>query len=223
VIPDDARIEPFVTIYAGVQLGAGVSLEQGAILGRPQRIHSRSRTPRQPEGAPTVIGDGCHIGSATVVVAGARMGTNAHLGDHALLRETAVVGEDAMVGRGAVLSHDTVAGDRTSIQNNVLVGPWTTIEEDVLVSPYVTFVGDPTMGRRARDAVSAGIVVRRACRIGTAAIVFQGVEVGEESVIGAGAMVRADVPPRTVVVGAPARPLRAVADDELLETWRREA
>ena len=38
--------------------------------------------------------------------------------------------------------------------------------------------------------------------------------------IGAAALVRADVPSRTVVVGSPARPLRDVADSELLEAWR---
>jgi UDP-2-acetamido-3-amino-2,3-dideoxy-glucuronate N-acetyltransferase len=104
----------------------------------------------------------------------------------------------------------------------VVVGPWTDIDEDMLVAPGVTFIGDPTMGRRSADAVSRGIVIRRASRIGTAAIVFQDVEVGEEAVIDAGAMVRSDVPPRTVVVGAPARPLRAVGEDELLETWRED-
>jgi UDP-2-acetamido-3-amino-2,3-dideoxy-glucuronate N-acetyltransferase len=84
----------------------------------------------------------------------------------------------------------------------------------------VTFLGDPTMGRRAADAVSGGIVIRRASRIGTAAIIFQDVEVGEEAVIGAAALVRADVPPRTVVVGSPARRLREVTEGELLDQWR---
>ena len=41
--------------------------------------------------------------------------------------------------------------------------------------------------------------------------------------VGAAAMVRADVPPRTVVAGTPARPLRAVRDDELLESWTKQA
>ena len=59
----------------------------------------------------------------------------------------------------------------------------------MLVAPRVTFIGDPTMGRRDADAVSPGILVRRAVRIGTAAIVFQDVEVGEEAVIGAAALV----------------------------------
>ena len=45
------------------------------------------------------------------------------------------------------------------------------------------------------------------------------VEIGEEAVVGAAALVRADVPARTVVAGVPARVLREVRDDELLEAW----
>jgi UDP-2-acetamido-3-amino-2,3-dideoxy-glucuronate N-acetyltransferase len=220
VVPDDAQIAPYVTIYSGVRLGSGVALEQGAIVGRPQQIDSGSRSPRRAAGETTEIGDGCRVGSNSVVCAGAHLGPGTYLGDHVLIRETAALGEAVMIGRGAVVSHSTRIGDRTRIQNYTLVGPWTFIEEDVLVSPRVTFLGDPTMGRRAPDAVPKGIAVRRACRIGTAAIISQDVELGEEAVIGAAALVRADVPPRTVVVGAPARPLRDVADDELLEAWR---
>jgi UDP-2-acetamido-3-amino-2,3-dideoxy-glucuronate N-acetyltransferase len=219
-VPDDAELAPYVTIYSGVRLGAGVTLEQGAIVGRPQQIDAGSRAPRRTPGETTEIGDGCRVGSNSVVVAGAHVGCGTYLGDHVLIRETAVLGEAVMIGRGTVISHSTQVGDRTRIQNNTLVGPWTFLEEDVLVSPRVTFLGDPTMGRRAADAVSRGIVARRACRVGTAAIIFQGVEIGEEAVIGAAALVRTDVPPRTVVVGAPARPLRDVAEDELLEAWR---
>ena len=42
------------------------------------------------------------------------------------------------------------------------------------------------------------------------------VEIGEEAFVGAGAVVTRNVPPRTVVVGNPARELRPVPDDELL-------
>ena len=37
-------------VYGGVELGAGVALEQGAIIGRPQQIDARSRAPRRPLG-----------------------------------------------------------------------------------------------------------------------------------------------------------------------------
>jgi acetyltransferase-like isoleucine patch superfamily enzyme len=133
------------------------------------------------------------------------------------------VAEDAMIGRGTSVTHGVLIGARTRIQNNTLIGPSTVIEEDVLVSPRVTFVGDPTMGRRLAEPAPVGILVRRAGRIGTGAILFPPLEIGEEAVVGAAAMVRADVPARTVVAGTPARPLRPVRDDELLESWSRPA
>jgi acetyltransferase-like isoleucine patch superfamily enzyme len=59
--------------------------------------------------------------------------------------------------------------------------------------------------------------VRRGARIGGAAILLPGVEIGEDAFVGAGAIVLHDVPPRTVVVGQPARVLREVAPEELLD------
>lgn len=220
-IPADAEIAPHVTIYSGVELGSGIAIEQGAILGRPQQIDARSRSPRRPADEATIIGAGCRVGSGTIVTAGARIGAGSYLGDQVLIRETAAIGEEVLIGRTSTVSHGTEIGDRTRVQNLVLIGPWTTIEEDVLVSPRVTFIGDPTMGRRPPGATSGGIVVRRATRIGTGSIIFPPAEVGEEAVIGAASMVRGDVPARTVVAGAPARPVRPVRDDELLEAWHQ--
>ena len=218
-IPGDTRIAPHVTIYAGVSLGRNVSIEQGAVVGRPQQIDARSRSPLRVPDAATSIGDGVRVGSGTVVVAGARIGDRTYLSDLVLVRETAVVGVEVMVGRGTSVSRDVVVGNRTRIQNDCLVGPWTTIAEDVMVSPKVTFVGDPTMGRRNEAAESGGILVGRASRLGTGAIIMPPVVIGEEAVIAASALVRADVPPRTIVAGTPARHLRDVRDDELLERW----
>ena len=65
-----------------------------------------------------------------------------------------------------------------------------------------------------------GAVLRRACRIGGSAVLTPGVEVGEEAFVAAGALVTRDVAPRTVVMGVPARAVREVADDDLLERWR---
>jgi acetyltransferase-like isoleucine patch superfamily enzyme len=47
-------------------------------------------------------------------------------------------------------------------------------------------------------------------------VLLPGIEVGEEAFVGAGAVVTKDVPPKTVVVGNPARQIREVPEDELL-------
>ena len=223
VIHDDAEIAPHVTIYAGVELGPRVSLQQGAIIGRPQQVHARSRAPARAGHQVTVIGEDARVGSNAVVVAGARIGARVYLSDQVLIREGATVAEDAMIGRGTGVAYGTVIGARTRIQHFTLIAPSTVIEEDVLVGPRVTFVGDPTMGRRPAETAPPGILVRRASRIGTSAILFPPLEIGEEAVVGAAAMVRSDVPARTVVAGTPARPLRDVRGDELLEHWSRLA
>jgi UDP-2-acetamido-3-amino-2,3-dideoxy-glucuronate N-acetyltransferase len=220
VIPDDARVAPHVTIYAGVELGRSVSIEQGSVLGRPQQIDALSRTPVYPAGERTFIGDGCRIGSNSLIVAGARIETGAYIGDLVSIREGDVVGERAMIGRGVSAGHGIAVGARTRLLNFSVLGPGTVIEEDVVVSPNVTFIGEATMGRQDRDVPTGRIVVRRASRIGTGAIIFPGVEIGTEAVVGAAAIVREDVPERTVVAGSPARRLRDVRNDELLEAWR---
>jgi acetyltransferase-like isoleucine patch superfamily enzyme len=63
-------------------------------------------------------------------------------------------------------------------------------------------------------------LLRRACRVGGGAVLVPGVEIGEEAFVGAGAVVTRDVPSRSLVVGSPARELRRVGDEELLERWR---
>jgi UDP-2-acetamido-3-amino-2,3-dideoxy-glucuronate N-acetyltransferase len=84
----------------------------------------------------------------------------------------------------------------------------------------VILTNDDTMGRHEAGVPPDGPTLRSACRIGGGAVILPGVEIGEEAVVGAGAVVLENVPARKVVVGVPARELRDVGDDELLERWR---
>jgi acetyltransferase-like isoleucine patch superfamily enzyme len=64
------------------------------------------------------------------------------------------------------------------------------------------------------------VVIRRAARVGGAAVLLPGVEIGEESFVAAGAVVAQDVPPRAVVMGLPAKQAREVPHGDLLEQRR---
>jgi UDP-2-acetamido-3-amino-2,3-dideoxy-glucuronate N-acetyltransferase len=76
---------------------------------------------------------------------------------------------------------------------------------------------DNLMGLRRGKKELRGPRIRRGARVGGGAVLLPGVEIGEQAVVGAGAVVTKDVPARQVVVGNPARYLRDVRDDELLE------
>jgi acetyltransferase-like isoleucine patch superfamily enzyme len=63
------------------------------------------------------------------------------------------------------------------------------------------------------------IVIRDNCFIGNNAILLPGVEVGPDSAVGAGSVVTKTVPPRTIVAGNPARPIKTL--DEYIEGYRQ--
>jgi acetyltransferase-like isoleucine patch superfamily enzyme len=106
------------------------------------------------------------------------------------------------------------------VQTDVYLTQGSVVEDDVFVGPGACTTNDDTMSRHDSSYELRGATLRRACRIGGAAVLVPGVEIGEEAFVGAGAVVTRDVPPRTLVVGSPARELRRIADEELLERWR---
>jgi acetyltransferase-like isoleucine patch superfamily enzyme len=105
------------------------------------------------------------------------------------------------------------------IQSQAYVTAYTVIEDDVFFGPCAMTTNDHTMGRHPKRTALSGATLRRACRIGGGAVLVPGVEIGEEAFVAAGAVVTADVPPRKVVMGVPARLVRDVPDEDLLERW----
>jgi acetyltransferase-like isoleucine patch superfamily enzyme len=85
------------------------------------------------------------------------------------------------------------------------------IGDDVMIGPRVSLLtaGHPLdPGRRRRQIVAAPIVIGRNVWLGAGATVLQGVTVGADAVVAAGAVVTRDVPGRTLVAGVPGRVVR---------------
>jgi acetyltransferase-like isoleucine patch superfamily enzyme len=155
-----------------------------------------------------------------VLLAGARVAQGATVYEQAFVRERALVGAASVVGRGTTIDNDVRVGARARIQTNVYVTAYAVVEDDVFLGPGVTMTNDSTMSRHAPEDPLLGPVLRRACRVGGGVTLCPGVEVGEEAFVAAGAVVTSDVPARGVVMGVPARVVREVADEDLLERWR---
>lgn len=166
------------------------------------------------------IGEGALIGGHVVIHSGVRIGAGARVGDHAQIREGALIGAGSTVGSYVSVDPGVVIGERVSVQTRCYVTGGTVIEDDVFVGPGVTLTNDNTMNRHGPEFEFEGPLLRRACRVGGGATLCPGVEIGEEAFVAAGAVVTADVPPRTVVMGVPARAVREVPEADLLQRWR---
>ena len=212
-----AEVHPTATVYPGTVLGEGVRVLENAVVGKQPTLSSRSTTRREPL-PPTEIGEDTVVSTGAIVFAGSRVGARVVLGDQSCVRERVTIGDDVVLGRGSLVENDTTIGAMTKIQAEVYITAYSTLEEHVFVAPCVVTTNDNFMGRTdRRHERMKGPTIRRGARVGGGAILCPGVEIGEEAFVGAGAVVTKDVPPRVVVVGSPARVLRDVPEDELLE------
>jgi len=210
------RISKTAAIYPGTKLGADVEIGDYAVLGKQPVLGPRSTAARE-ELPHLIVGDGVRILSHAVVFAGTRLGAGVIVGDQACVRERCELAEEVVIGRGAFVENDVSVGERTKVQANAYLTAYSTLEEDVFIAPCVVTANDNFMGRtERRHELRQGPTIRRGARIGAAAVLLPGIEIGEEAFVGAGAVVLHDVPARAVVVGNPARRIRDVADDELL-------
>jgi acetyltransferase-like isoleucine patch superfamily enzyme len=203
-------------VYPGTVLGEGCKILDYAVVGKQPTLGPRSTTKRE-ELPPVELGPGTIVSTGAIVFAGSHLGARVIVGDQACVRERCDVGDDVVIGRGTLVENDTTIGVLTKIQADAYITAHSTLEDNVFIAPRVITSNDNFMGRtEKRRERMKGAVVRRGARVGGAAILLPGVEIGEDAFVGAGAIVLHDVPARTVVVGQPARVLREVAPEELL-------
>jgi len=212
-----AEVDPSAIVYPGTVLGEGVKVLEHAVVGKQPTLSPRSTAKREPL-SPTVIGAGTIVSTGAIVFAGSAIGERVILGDQSCVRERVTIGDDVVVGRGSLVENDTTIGAMTKIQADAYITAYSTLEEHVFIAPCVVTTNDNWMGRtEKRFGNIKGPTIRRGARIGGGAIICPAIEIGEDAFVGAGAVVTKDVPPRVVVVGSPARVLRDVPEDELLD------
>ena len=120
----------------------------------------------------------------------------------------AVIGEDCNICDHTFIENDVVIGDRVTIKCGVQVWDGLRIEDDVFVGPNATFTNDP-MPRSGQHLPKYPVTyIRRGASIGANATILPGITIGQNAMVGAGAVVTRSVPPHAVVVGNPARIVR---------------
>lgn len=190
------------TIYQGnVVIEDGVTIFPGAVIGRPPKKAGNFKVPPRASDK-TIIKKGSVIGCNAVIYQGCYIGEDVMIGDGATIRENCQISDQAIVGNNCTLQNEVHVGRRARIVDLSHITAYVHIGDDAFVSTGVLTMNDNSMDRGG--ALAAPYISNRAM-IGGGAILLPGVWIGEDALVGAGAVVTHDVPEGTRVQGVPAR------------------
>jgi len=186
---EPVAIPASTTVYPGAIIGR-VPMAAGVIARKPQVLRE------------TKIGERCVIGCNAVIYAGVQMGDDCLIGDGTIIRENTTIGQSTVIGSNCTVQNGAVIGNRVKIVDLSHITFDCVIGDEAFISVGVYTMNDNSM-QRGGEVVGPKIGAR--ARIGGGALLLPGVNVGADSIVGAGSVVTHDVAPGATVMGVPAR------------------
>lgn len=215
---DDCQVGHNVVIHAGTKIGNGVRIDANTVVGKQPLRSKRSIFKSDKKYEPCEIGDECLIGAQVVVYTGCKIANNVLIADSAAVREDVTVGEYTIIGRSCTVENFSTIGRKCKLETNSYITAYSTIEDFCFIAPGVVTTNDNYLGRtEERFKHFKGVTLRKGARIGGGAVILPGVEIGEDALIAASAVVTKNVPAGMIYIGAPAKELRPVPSEQLLE------
>jgi UDP-2-acetamido-3-amino-2,3-dideoxy-glucuronate N-acetyltransferase len=207
-----------VTIYSRTKIGDYVRIDDNTVIGKKPMKAARSAITKEQELPPAKIGDNCIIGTSVVIYKGAVLGNKILVADLSTIRENVTIGDFTIVGRGVAIENFCKIGSYCKLETNVYITAYSELEDYCFIAPCVATSNDNYMGRsKERFKHYKGVTVKKGGRIGLNATILPGKVIAEDSQVAAGAVVTRDTPPKKIVMGTPAKALRDVPEDQLLE------
>ena len=133
------------------------------------------------------IGENTNIWQFCVVMVGAEIGSNSNICSNCLIES------------------DVLIGNNVTIKSGVQIWNGTRIHDNVFIGPNATFTNDKHPRSKCYPETFLRIEVKKNASIGANATILPGVTIGENAMVGAGAVVTKDVPNNAIVMGNPAR------------------
>ena len=123
------------------------------------------------------------------------------------------IDDGSKVGTFVEIQKNASIGKNCKISSHTFICEGVHIEDNVFVGHNVTFINDKVPRATAADGSMqteedwkvVETFVKKGASIGSSATIMCGLTIGENAVIGAGAVVTKDVPPKTIVAGVPAK------------------
>ena len=194
-------------LFPNIRFTGEPTLGDFVIIGEPPRG-------KQAGELETRIGARALIRSHTVIYAGNRIGDDFQTGHGVLVREENEIGNHVSIGSHSVVEHHVKIGNGVRLHSNVFVPEFSILEDGCWLGPNVVVTNARYPEARHVKEQLIGAHIKRGAKIGANATLLPGVVIGENALIGAGAVVTRDVPDGAVVVGNPARVIKNVRDIE---------
>jgi UDP-2-acetamido-3-amino-2,3-dideoxy-glucuronate N-acetyltransferase len=212
------RIGHHVVIHDDTVIADHVRIDDHASLGKRPMKAANSATTKEQELTPLTVGELAIVGTGVVLYRGAVIEGKVLMADLCTIRENVTIGRGTIIGRGVTVENFCTVGRYCKLESECYITAYSTLEDRVFIAPGVVTSNDNYVGRTAeRFKHFKGVTVRRGGRVGAGVVTLPGVTIGEDALVAAGSVVTRDVPARTVVLGAPAKPLRDVPVEQLLE------
>ena len=147
-----------------------------------------------------------YIHSTACIDEGASIGENTNIWHFSHVCANASVGNNVVLGQNVFIADNVIIGDDVKIQNNVSVYDGVVIENDVFCGPSMVFtnVYNPR-AKVDRKSEFKKTLVKQGATLGANCTIVCGITIGRYAFIGAGAVVKSDVPDYGLFVGVPAK------------------
>jgi len=158
------------------------------------------------------IGDDSIIRSHATIYARTRFGPKFNCGHGARIRECTVVGKGTSIGTNTQIEGFCQIGDDVLIHTNAHIGQFSRLEDGSYLAPGTVLTNTPHPLCPAAKQCLEGVVLKKGAKVSVNVTIAPRVVIGENALVGAGAVVTSDVEPNALVVGIPAKQVKDVRD-----------
>lgn len=113
---------------------------------------------------------------------------------------SSISGDDVTIGDGCIICGGTIITCNINIGNFVILNLMCTVGHDTVIDDYCAFM--PSVN------ISGEVKIKKSVYVGTGAKIINLLEIGEKTIIGAGAVVSKSLPSNCTAVGIPAKPVK---------------
>ena len=127
------------------------------------------------------------------------IGEGTNIWQFCVILEGSKIGKNCNICSNCFIENDVVIGDNVTVKNGVSLYDGMRIEDDVFIGPNATFCNDKYPKSKNKNFKLEPIIIKKGASIGANATILPGVTIGENALIGAGAIVTKDVDEKTII------------------------